>query len=178
MKVAFIGQINSLDKEQVKSVFEIVKARIEKLITEDGADEFIFGSSSTFSDLCYIAVTELKEKYPDIQRYYISMFSKLGKKYKKQLSESFERCQYPATNREMGRLPHIKVDQLIIDACDLIVTYYDKDEVQYYKYYEETQITLYNNNTPPMSKTKIALNYAFKNDKEFINLFSGENLNA
>ena len=38
------------------------------MIVEEGVDSFLFGSRSKFDELCHIVVTELKEKYPYIQR--------------------------------------------------------------------------------------------------------------
>ena len=45
----------------------ILYEEIEKLITVDGIDTFLFGSKSQFDDLCYKIVSALKEKYPDFK---------------------------------------------------------------------------------------------------------------
>ena len=39
---------------------------IEKLITEEKVDTFLFGSKSEFNTLCLELVTALKEKYPNV----------------------------------------------------------------------------------------------------------------
>ena len=44
---------------------------IERLITENDVDTFLFGSKSQFNDLCWELVTELKEKHPEIKRIYV-----------------------------------------------------------------------------------------------------------
>ena len=45
-----------------------MREAVERLIVEEGVDTFFFGSRSKFDELCHIVVTELKEKYPYIQR--------------------------------------------------------------------------------------------------------------
>ena len=44
---------------------------MEKLIVEDSAERFLFGSNSQFNDLCYDVVVSLKERYPQIKCIYV-----------------------------------------------------------------------------------------------------------
>ncbi len=63
--VCFIGHRNvKLDDDKV----EKLKTIIENLIIKDNAQIFLFGSRSDFDYVCHKIVTELKEKYPHIQR--------------------------------------------------------------------------------------------------------------
>ena len=62
---SFFGHRDTLQTEQLK---QKVKETVERLIVEEGVDTFLFGSRSNFDELCHIVVTELKEKYPYIQR--------------------------------------------------------------------------------------------------------------
>lgn len=56
------------DTEQTEELKQRVKETVERLIVEEGVDVFLFGSRSKFDEFCHIVVTELKEKYPYIQR--------------------------------------------------------------------------------------------------------------
>ena len=56
------------DTEQTEELKQKVREIVVRLIIEEGVDTFLFGSRSNFDELCHIVVTELKEKYPHIQR--------------------------------------------------------------------------------------------------------------
>ncbi|MDE6757995.1 MAG: SLOG family protein [Clostridia bacterium] len=178
MKVAFIGHSKFGDKVDRDLLEQKVQNTIEKLITEDGADEFLFGEMTGFDSMCYIIVSQLKEKYPQIKRVFISQYGEPNKQIQNSLNEYFEVCKYPIPASTMRKKPQIERNQIMIDESDLLIAYYDKDYKPEFEYFEEIIFTQTDNNTPPLSKTKIALTYAFKKDKKFINLFSGENSNV
>ena len=62
---SFFGHRDTPQTEELK---EKVREIVERLIIEEGVDTFLFGSRSKFDELCHMVVTELKEKYPYIQR--------------------------------------------------------------------------------------------------------------
>ncbi len=63
--VCFIGHRNvELKDDKVEKLRMI----IENLIVKDNVQIFLFGSRSDFDYICHKIVTELKEKYPFIQR--------------------------------------------------------------------------------------------------------------
>ena len=62
---SFFGHRDTPQTEELK---EKVREIVERLIIEEGVDTFLFGSRSNFDELCHMVVTELKEKYPYIQR--------------------------------------------------------------------------------------------------------------
>ena len=62
---SFFGHRDTPQTEELK---EKVREVVERLIVEEGVDTFLFGSRSKFDELCHMVVTELKEKYPHIQR--------------------------------------------------------------------------------------------------------------
>ena len=62
---SFFGHRDTPQTEELK---QKVGETVERLIVEERVDTFLFGSRSNFDELCYIVVTELKEKYPHIQR--------------------------------------------------------------------------------------------------------------
>ena len=56
------------DTPQTVELKHKVRETVERLIVEERVDTFLFGSRSKFDELCHIVVTELREKYPYIQR--------------------------------------------------------------------------------------------------------------
>lgn len=56
------------DTPQTDELKQKVRETVERLIVEEDVDTFLFGSRSKFDELCHMVVTELKEKYPHIQR--------------------------------------------------------------------------------------------------------------
>ena len=64
---------------------------IERLITENGVDTFLLGSKSEFNDFCREAVTQLREKYPNIKRIYVrGEFPYINDDYKEHLLQYYE----------------------------------------------------------------------------------------
>ena len=64
----FFGHRTIKETEELRE--KIIQA-VEKLITEENVDVFLFGSKSRFDSLCLELVTEIKEKYPHIKRIYV-----------------------------------------------------------------------------------------------------------
>ena len=62
---SFFGHRDTPQTEELK---QKVRETVERLIVEEGVDAFLFGSRSNFDELCHMVVTEMKEKYPHIQR--------------------------------------------------------------------------------------------------------------
>lgn len=68
MTCCFLGHREICETEDLKKrIYEIV----EILITEKAVYTFLFGSKSRFNSMCYEIVTQLKVKYPHIQRVYV-----------------------------------------------------------------------------------------------------------
>lgn len=171
MKVAFIGQVDYRDRELTVKLTDKVKKIVEKLIVENGAEEFLFASGITFNRICLDVVTELKIKYPHIRRIFITMYKVYRKRDRDYLMKCFDSLKEPENSREKGQFPSIKANQKIIDECDYLIAYYDKNAKCKYCYYEDVKISLNDNQTQPKSEIKVALNYAFSNNVDFVNLF-------
>ena len=58
--------INETDELRTK-----ITETVERLITDENVDTFLFGSKSEFDRLCLELVTKLKEKYPHVKRIYV-----------------------------------------------------------------------------------------------------------
>ena len=78
---------------------------VERLITEEKVDTFLFGSKSRFDDVCLEIVTKIKEKYPHIRRVYVrSSFPYINESYRRYLLKSYDDTFYP--EKIMGREEH------------------------------------------------------------------------
>ncbi len=65
--VCFIGHRNcKLTAKQTQYLLDIVTSLII-----DGADTFLFGSRSSFDDVCWEIVSELKSVFSNIKRIYV-----------------------------------------------------------------------------------------------------------
>lgn len=146
----FIGHRTINETEELKTrLYEIV----EKLISEENVDTFLFGSKSQFNDLCYKIVTRIKEKYPYIRRVYIrAEYPRINNDYKQYLLESYEDTYYPKSIINSGKAVYIKRNLEMINKSYFCIFYYNKQIV----------------NGNCKSGTKIALDYAVKQRKEII----------
>ena len=154
MQVAFIGHRKIEESGGLRQkIADIITALIEKA----KADTFQFGSKSEFNDLCYEVVSELREKYPHIRRtevrsaneYLPQMYIDITLKY-------YEETVFPESVSGAGHCSYIKRNQAMIDMCDILVTYFDKD---------------YQLPAGKTSGTREAVEYALKKNKRIINLF-------
>lgn len=150
----FIGHRKIFEAEYLKSH---IREIIEKLITTEKVDTFLFGSHSQFNTYCLKIVTELKEKYPHIKRIYVrAEYQYINEDYKNYLLQDYEDTYYPEKISGSGKAAYIERNYEMIDNSDFCLFYY-------------------NEGIAPMSRksgTKIALDYATKRDKKIIN--SGE----
>ena len=64
----FFGHRTINETEELKSR---LCETIERVITEENIDTFLFGSKSRFNDLSYETVSLIKVKYPHIKRVYV-----------------------------------------------------------------------------------------------------------
>ena len=148
----FIGHrtINETDELRAK-VTEI----IEKLITDENVDTFLFGSKSQFDRLCLELVTKLKEKYPHVKRIYVrAEFPFISDDYLSYLLKSYDDTYYPEKLHGSGRAAYVERNFEMINKSKYCIFYYDEQ------------------NAPQKRKsgTKIALDYAKKKGKEIINI--------
>lgn len=145
---AFIGHRKiEYSKRLENNLIEIVT----NLIENENADVFLFGSRSEFDSLCYRIVTELKFSYKYIRRIFVrAEYEYIDKSYTEYLLESYEETYYPEEISGAGRLAYIKRNNVMVDKCDVLITYCD----------EEYQPKSRRGNC--QSGTKIAVDYAKK----------------
>lgn len=147
----FIGHRTINETEELKLQLCVI---VEKLITEQNVDTFLFGSKSRFNDLCHELVTKTKEKYPHIKRIYVrAEYPHISDRYKVYLLEDYEETYYPQKIIGSGKASYVERNYEMIDQSRFCVIYYsEKDAPKARK-----------------SGTKIALDYAVKKGKEIIN---------
>lgn len=153
MTVAIIGH-RRIDKSP--QLIDRITDVVSSLIADENVDTFLFGSRSEFDDLCYDVVTNLKNKYPHINRVYVmAEYANGGEQYRKYILTFYEDCFYDERLRKAGALSYVERNRIMIDRCDYLLTYYDAD----YK--------------PPNtnSGTKTAVNYAISKKKSIFNVF-------
>ena len=143
----FVGHRKIHETEELKPrLVEI----IEDLILDKKVDTFLFGSKSRFNSLCLETVTELKEKYPHIKRVYVrAEYPYISKNYKNYLLESYEDTYYPEKIKNSGRASYVERNCEMINNSRFCIVYYDEP----------------NGPTTRKSGTKIALDYAIKQNK-------------
>ncbi|MBE6649062.1 MAG: DUF1273 family protein [Ruminococcaceae bacterium] len=128
---------------------------IENLIVCEKIDTFLFGSKSQFDALCLETVTELKQKYPHIKRIYVrAEYPYINDSYKSYLLKSYEDTYYPQNIIGAGRAVYVKRNHEMINRSRFCVVYYSE------KYSPKNG----------RSGTKIALDYAVKQNKRVINI--------
>ena len=148
----FFGHRTINETEKLKS--NLIKI-IEKLITDENVDTFLFGSKSRFNSFCQETVTELKEKYPHIKRIYVrAEYPHINEHYKNYLLKSYEDTYYPQNILNSGKAAYVERNYEMINNSYYCIVYYDET------------------NTPTTRKsgTKIALDYAIKKRKKIINI--------
>ncbi|MBQ3100765.1 MAG: DUF1273 family protein [Clostridia bacterium] len=126
---------------------------IEKLIADEKVDTFLFGSKSRFNSLCLEVITEMKEKHPHIKRVYVrAEFPYISNQYKNYLLESYEDTYYPEKIMNSGKTSYVERNYEMIDNSQYCILYYDEQYAP----------------TTRKSGTKIALDYAIKQQKKII----------
>ncbi len=164
MVCCFVGhrKINKT-AELEKTLYEIV----EKMITDNRVDSFLFGSKSEFDELCHKVVTDLKERYDYIKRIYVrAEFLYIDDNYKNYLLQRYDDTYYPEKIINAGKAAYVERNYEMIDKSDFCVVYYDQGYFPQKKKKACTDLTGYQ----PKSGTKLAYDYVLKNNVKIINV--------
>jgi len=161
----FFGHRKVPEATEIKNrIYEVV----EKLIINKNVSIFLFGSKSEFDDLCYKAVTELKEKYPHIKRIYVrAEFQHINDSFKKRLLEKYEDTYYPKHIENSGKASYVERNQEMINNANYCIIYYNKSYIPTKRKNSKRDLTEYQ----PKSGTRIAYDFAVKKKKEIVNLY-------
>ena len=154
------------DTPQTDELKQKVRETVERLIVEEGVDTFLFGSRSKFDELCHMVVTELKEKYPYIQR--IAYLCKHetgclvgeGAKMKQQIKQLTGRDVYVPEYEDIKRSDRVNSAGR--------ATYVERN---YWMIDESCCVAFFLRDIQKKSGTQIAYLYAKKEGKTLLSLF-------
>ncbi len=140
--------INETDELRTK-----ITEAVERLITDEKVDTFLFGSKSEFDRLCLELVTKLKEKYPHVKRIYVrAEFPFINEDYMAYLLKSYDETYYPEKIHGSGRAAYVERNYEMVNNSKYCIVYYDKSHAP----------------TTRKSGTNITLGYATKKGREVI----------
>lgn len=156
---------------KINSTIEMVENLeniIEILIVQKNVDTFLFGSKSEFDNLCYDAVSKLKEKYPHIKRIYVrSAYEYIDDFYKRNLLDNYEETYYPLKVHGAGKASYVVRNQEMINKSNFCIVYYDENYQPPKRKNSKWDLADYQ----PKSGTKLAYDYAVRKKRKIINLF-------
>ena len=179
---SFFGHRDTPQTEELK---QKVRETVERLIVEDGIDTFLFGSRSKFDELCHIVVTELKEKYPHIQRIaylckhetacLVGAGTSLTQKIKNVTGRDVYVAEYEEIKKSdrinsARRASYVERNQELINRSAFCVVYYDENYLPPRRKIAKRNLSEYQ----PKSGTAVAYAYATKKNRTIINLFQSE----
>lgn len=102
----FIGHRKINQTQQLKDKIFVA---VENLILNEGVKSFLFGSKSEFDTLCKEIVTELKKKYPDIQRTYVrAEFEHINDSYKDYLLGQYDDTVFHKKISKAGKASYVE----------------------------------------------------------------------
>ena len=114
--------------DETPKLTENLKKTVESLIKEKGVTYFYFRSNSEFDSLCHKVVTDLKEKYPYIQRIYVrSAYPDITDSYKAYLLEDYEETYFPEKMRGAGKAAYVERNQEMVNQSYFCVVYFDEN---------------------------------------------------
>lgn len=161
----FLGHRKIAETDELKTK---LYNEIEKLISENKADTFLFGSKSQFNDLCYKIVTDLKEHYPYIKRIYVrAEFPYISGSYEKYLSQMFEETYYSNKLINAGKAVYVERNFEMIDSSSFCICYYDASYTPPGRKRNKADLLEYQ----PKSGTAIAYEYAVKSGMFMMNVY-------
>jgi uncharacterized phage-like protein YoqJ len=144
----FFGHRTINDTDELRT--KITEA-VERLITDEKVDTFLFGSKSEFDSLCLELVTKYKEKYPHVKRIYVrAEFPFINDDYLTYLLKSYDDTYYLEKLRGAGRATYVERNYEMINNSKYCIVYYDEQNAP----------------TTRKSGTKIAIDYAIKKARE------------
>ena len=154
---------------------------VEDLIVNQGVQNFLFGSRSAFDEVCHLVVTQLKEKYQNLQRIAYTCKSETcvldGEKEKwEKIYARFQKQNVyllvvekeveHKTKYTAGRASYVERNQAMVNDSDYCIFYYDEN----YQPEKKTCGKKGGEYYQPKSGTALAYVYARQKKKVVINL--------
>lgn len=120
-----------------------VSSSVTDLIVNHGVDTFLFGSRSSFDQLCHDVVSQLKAKHPHLKRIYVrAEYPFISNSYKDHLLQFYEDTYFPNKILNAGKASYIERNQEMIDNSAFCIIFYNE------------------NISKKKSGTRVAFNYA------------------
>ena len=162
-KCCFIGHRNTRATPELEKK---LNATLKRLIESEGVKVFLFGSKSRFDELCLLAVTRFKERYPEIKRVYVrAEYCEITKENEDYLLQSYDETYMPKRIENAGAARYVERNQEMINESEFVVVYYNES-------YSPPRKGKHGQITQAKSGTKLACEYATrKNKKTIINVF-------
>ena len=143
--------------ERSPELIECIENIVERLILEENISVFLFGSRSSFDELCHRVVSKLREKFPQIVRIYVrAEYEQISNRYKTYLLQEFEDTYYPPKIKNAGKAVYVERNREMIEKSNVCIVYLNESAIA---------------GTGAKSGTKIAVDYARKKQKRIINIF-------
>ena len=168
--------------KETEDLVQCLRNKIVELIEQYGVKIFLFGSRSDFDELCHRIVTELRVKYPDLQRRAYTCRSETC--ILENERGKWEKIYSEVKNREVhllgveqevehknkwtaGRASYVERNQAMIDDSDYCIFYYNPYYQPPRRKYSKCSFGDYQ----PKSGTQLALDYAYKRKRAGKELF-------
>lgn len=168
--------------KETEDLVQCLRNKIVELIEQYGVKIFLFGSRSDFDELCHRIVTELRVKYPDLQRRAYTCRSETC--ILENEREKWEKIYSEVKNREVhllgveqevehknkwtaGRASYVERNQAMIDDSDYCIFYYNPYYQPPRRKYSKRSLGDYQ----PKSGTQLALDYAYQRKRAGKELF-------
>ena len=176
----FIGH---RDIEISDDLISRLSCEVEHLILS-GVTRFLFGTRSDFNSICHKVVSALKEAHPEIVRIAYTAFHECVSldveldQYDDTISsirdhkvhlDGYDAEVTPEVLRKGGKATYVERNQILIDASDYCVFYYDESYKPERR--ELSRRRFINHLSSPKSGTALAYQYAVRKKKTIINLF-------
>ncbi len=169
--------------EITEDIKQKVKEIILDLIINHSVSNFLFGSRSDFDHLCYIIVSEIKEKFSNIKRIaYTCKSESCILENEKQKCEKFysyiekrkvcllgfdEEFEHK-TKYTSGKASYVERNYAMIDNSHFCIFYYDENYAPPKRKKSKRDLFEYQ----PKSGTKLAYEYAKRKNKTIFNIYT------
>lgn len=112
----FIGH-----RDAPESLLPAVRAAAEKLIREQGVNDFYVGSRGSFDRLAAAVMRELRESHPEVRLYRVLAYLPTGRE---ELPEGFTGSVFPEGLETVPRrLAILRANRAMVDACKYLIAY-------------------------------------------------------
>ena len=153
---SFFGHRNT---KATPALIEKLQELIVFLVKKKGVEWFLFGSRSSFDDLCLEAVTRVQKEYPHIKRIDVrTRYPHLHDIYMKLTLQHYDDSVLPSGVENAGRASYVERNQAMIDASNYCIFYYNPEYLPPERRERKRNIRTYQ----PKSGTRIAYEYAIR----------------